>query len=405
MLTGQAIHVPVADQSPDSVASNISTKARVLVVDDDAAVRRAITRSLLKEGHEFATAEDGQDALTQLRHGSFDVVISDVSMPNMDGIELLRHISQIDEVLPVILLSGRPTVDSALAAVRHGAVSFLPKPFAVGELLDEVKRAAKFRKVATLQRMALRVVDDGDHPLRAQLALEVRFGRALEELYMVFQPIVSVLQGGAVGYEALVRTREPSVPHPGVLLEAAEQLSRIPVLGRKIRRLCAEAVDTLPDGATMFINLHTQELYDDDLYDETSPLSVHAERVVLEITERAQLERIDGLPDRLAKLRSMGYRIAVDDIGAGYAGLTSFALLEPDVVKLDMALIRDIDSAPLRQRLVRAMATLCEELGIEMIAEGVETAAERDMVISLGGDRFQGYLYARPGVGYPVPVM
>ena len=98
----------------------------------------------------------------------------------------------------------------------------------------------------------------------------------------------------------------------------------------------------------------------------------------------------------MAQLRALGYRIAVDDLGAGYAGLASFAHLEPEVVKVDMSLIRGLDRSPMKQKLLSSIVALCQELGIQMIAEGIETEAERDMLVNLGGDLCQGYLFARP---------
>ena len=123
--------------------------------------------------------------------------------------------------------------------------------------------------------------------------------------------------------------------------------------------------------------------------------------MVLEITERAALDRIHELQSRVTRLRALGYRIAIDDLGAGYAGLTSFAQLEPEVVKVDMSLMRGIDSSPMKQKLVRSIVALCTELGIQLVAEGIETPAERDALISLGGDLCQGYLFARPGPRLP----
>ena len=107
----------------------------------------------------------------------------------------------------------------------------------------------------------------------------------------------------------------------------------------------------------------------------------------------------------MTRLRALGYRIAIDDLGAGYAGLTSFAQLEPEVVKVDMSLVRGIDRSPVKQKLVRSIIALCTELGIQLVAEGIETPAERDALIALGGDLCQGYLFAKPGRGFPTPLM
>ena len=129
-----------------------------------------------------------------------------------------------------------------------------------------------------------------------------------------------------------------------------------------------------PPPGHLFVNLHPTDLEDAGLYEEAAPLSPFASQVVLEITERAALDTIPDLPARMARLRELGYRIAIDDLGAGYAGLTSFAQLEPEVVKVDMSLIRGIDDSPMKQKLVGSIVALCRELGIKIIAEGIETA-------------------------------
>jgi EAL domain-containing protein (putative c-di-GMP-specific phosphodiesterase class I) len=122
---------------------------------------------------------------------------------------------------------------------------------------------------------------------------------------------------------------------------------------------------------------------------------------VLEITERASIDSIQDLRQRVARLRETGYRIAIDDLGAGYAGLTSFALLEPEIVKIDMTLVRDVDRLEVKQRLIASITSLCTEMGILVVGEGVETQAERDTLIQLGCDLFQGYFIAKPGPAFP----
>ena len=104
---------------------------------------------------------------------------------------------------------------------------------------------------------------------------------------------------------------------------------------------------------------------------------------------------------RIGRLREMGFRIAVDDLGAGYAGLTSFAQLEPEVVKLDMSLVRNVHTQPTKQTLVRTMISMCKELGMKIVAEGIESPEERDVIVAAGCDLMQGYLFAKPGKPFP----
>ncbi len=155
-----------------------------------------------------------------------------------------------------------------------------------------------------------------------------------------------------------------------------------------------------PADVKLFVNLHASDLNDPELLDSCSHLSGIGHRVILEITERASLDGVKDVASRVKKLREQGFNIAIDDLGAGYAGLSSFAQLEPEVAKLDMSLVRGIDQQPKKQSIVRAMVQLCEELGILVVAEGVEATGERDRLVDLGCDLLQGYLFAKPERGF-----
>ena len=194
-------------------------------------------------------------------------------------------------------------------------------------------------------------------------------------------------------YEALVRSDTPGLAQPADLFAAAEQLGRVRELGRAIRALAARMAQQV---ARLFVNLHPLDLEDADLFRPDAPLSRFGPRVVLEITERAPLDGLVGLAERNAELRALGFRLALDDLGAGYSGLATFVNLKPDVVKLDMALTRHIDSEPRQRMLVETLVALCRELGIDVIAEGVETEAERDVLVTAGCDLLQGFLFGRP---------
>jgi EAL domain-containing protein (putative c-di-GMP-specific phosphodiesterase class I) len=146
--------------------------------------------------------------------------------------------------------------------------------------------------------------------------------------------------------------------------------------------------------------LHPESLADPDLLAENSPLHAHASRIIYEITERSDLHSLEGARDQVAKLRALGYRVAVDDLGAGYAGLTSIALLQPDIVKVDMALVRGVEKSPTQAALISSVIALCEKLGIQVIAEGVETNAEAACLIDLECDLLQGYYFAKPATPF-----
>src|SRR5258706_10533417 len=151
------------------------------------------------------------------------------------------------------------------------------------------------------------------------------FERALGTLWMAYQPIVWAPSQTLFGYEALLRTREPALPHPGLVLDTAERLGRQIELGRKVRASAAGSLADDHGEVVLFVNLRPMDLLDDALLSADAPLTTVAHRVILEITERTPLEKVPNVRERVAALRRLGFRIAIDDLGAGYAGLTSFA--------------------------------------------------------------------------------
>jgi EAL domain-containing protein (putative c-di-GMP-specific phosphodiesterase class I) len=374
---------------------------RVLVVDDEPAMLRALSRLLEEAGHRVITATNGHDAVKTLTTNEVDVVVSDVSMPGMNGIELLRAIRAHDPDVPVLLMTGAPSVQSAAQAVQYGAMRYLLKPVDATEVEEVVVQAARLHRLARMKRLAMALT--GHNPLPADRAgLEAAFDRALDKLVMVYQPILRASNHSVAAYEALMRSAEPSLPDPGALLAAAERLQRLPDLGRAVRARTAQNLNQIPDGTLLFVNLHPADLEDPELVDASSPLAQHASRVVLEVTERAALDGISNLPRRISSLRKMGFRLAVDDLGAGYAGLSTFAYLEPEFVKLDMSLVRGVHTSQTRQRIIRSVAALCHEMDMTVVVEGVETCQERDALLTLDCDLFQGFLFARPGPPFPI---
>ncbi len=252
-----------------------------------------------------------------------------------------------------------------------------------------------------MRRGALKLSGAQDTATGNRVELQARFERALQTMWMAFQPIVDTGEGRIFGYEALMRTEEPSLPHPDAVLGAAKRLNRLTSVGRSVRALSAEAFDRAPRDAVLFVNLHTRDLLDPTLYERSAPLTKIADRVVLEITERSRIDDVKDIQVRMSALRRLGFRIAIDDLGAGYAGLSSLAALEPEIVKLDMSLVRNVHLSDIRQRLIRLMTALCKGTGTRVVAEGVEVVEELESVRSAGCELLQGNFFARPGPAFP----
>ncbi|MBL8783800.1 MAG: EAL domain-containing protein [Deltaproteobacteria bacterium] len=384
----------------------MDSQGRVLIVDDEASVVRALTRALRHEGfaiEEAASAEAALEFIESLGTGTLDVVLSDIHMPGRSGVQLLEAMRRRDPDLPVILMTAVPAIDTAVKAVEHGALRYLTKPVELPALVEALTYAVRLRKMAGLKREAAALLGRESTDLDARNALDASLTRAFDAVWMAYQPIASLDRRCVYAYEALVRSREPSLSNPLALIDAATRLGRLNDLGRVVRRAVGTLALEHQGPELFFINLHPNDLLDPDLYRIDSPLGLCAPRVVLEVTERMSLEGIPDLKNRVSSLRRMGFRLAVDDLGAGYAGLSSLAWIEPEVLKLDMSLVRDIHTEATKQRLAGSMLKLARDMGILAVAEGVETAAERDMLASLGADLIQGYLVARPSPTLDTP--
>ncbi|HEY0714483.1 MAG TPA: EAL domain-containing protein [Polyangia bacterium] len=378
--------------------------SRVLVVDDDELVVQSYARTLARLGYAVNTASNGHQAIERFRAEACDVVLSDLAMPDMDGLSFLRELRRFDLDVPVVIVTGAPSMETAIKALEFGAFRYLTKPAATELLVETLDRAVRFHALARLRRQALDLVEVSGHALGDRASLEARFESAVSSAWIAFQPIVSWRNRRVFGYEALLRTQEPTLLRPDHFIDAAARLGRLNDLGRMARARTANAAADLPTDVRLFVNVHASDLNDDDLILATSPLSRLAPRVTLELTERTSLHSTGAdLRSRLEALRAIGFRLAVDDLGAGYAGLSSLAIVSPEVVKIDMSLVRDVQTSPSKQEVIRSMTRLASDLRMEMIVEGVETADERDALVALGCDLMQGYLFARPGRGFPEP--
>ncbi|MGC4089121.1 MAG: EAL domain-containing response regulator [Polyangiaceae bacterium] len=388
-------------ESPKPPARVERELSSVLLVDDDVAVLRAMGRSLRSKGYNVVTAHDGEDAVRQIAEHAFDVILSDISMPGIDGIQLLRQVREHDLNVPVILITGEPAVRTAVQALEYGAFHYLTKPVGPDALEAVLEKAVRVHRMARIKQQAAELLGNANALGADRAGIEASFDRALQQLWVAYQPIVDPRTQSVFGYEALLRTSEPSLPHPGAVLDAATRLGRLEELGRIIRNRAAGPMLAAPDAGRLFVNLHVTDLLDPLLSSPNSPLAAISTRVVLEITERSSLDEVRDVRARVAALEEMGYSIAVDDLGAGYAGLTSFTLLEPEIVKLDMSLIRDAHQNSTKQKVVRSMTALAKDMGMIVVAEGVESPAERDVLVELGCDYLQGFLFARPGPAFP----
>jgi DNA-binding NtrC family response regulator len=167
-----------------------SPKGRILVADDEPLTLRVYARMLHHAGYAVETAESGTQALQAFEAGPFDVIVSDLAMPDLDGLSTLRAIHERDEDMPVLLMTSGPTLESAIRAVEYRAVRYLTKPLGSEELLDAVEIAMTHRRQADAKRQAEALAAERARAQVEQQELHAALDRTLEGLWVAMQPIV-----------------------------------------------------------------------------------------------------------------------------------------------------------------------------------------------------------------------
>ncbi|UQN09655.1 EAL domain-containing protein [Deinococcus sp. QL22] len=229
------------------------------------------------------------------------------------------------------------------------------------------------------------------------------FHEASEKLLFHFQPIVQLGTGQVYGYEALVRAQwNGHFFGAGALLDAAAahgQARAFDALAR--RNAIVQGYPQLGPDQLLFINFAPGVIYNPEVCLQTTyaacrEVGADLSRLLFEVTESEAFPDLGLLKRILERYRAEGAQVALDDLGAGHTSLTYLAELKPDIVKLDRALISGVHDSDPRVPLVSALVHYAHELGIRVVAEGIETAQELQLVMELGTDLAQGYYLGRP---------
>lgn len=216
---------------------------------------------------------------------------------------------------------------------------------------------------------------------------------------MAFQPIVDARARTVFAYEALVRGAAGE-PAEAILSQvnpdnryAYDQTCRCTAvaLAARLQMPCFVSINFLPNAVYQAATCIRATL------EAARQHGFPTSRLIFEVTENEELVDKEHLKDIIREYRRQGFKTAIDDFGAGYSGLNLLAEFQPDIIKLDMALVRGIDADPVRQAIVRGILGVCAALRIEVIAEGVQTHEEFALLDGMGIRLFQGYLFARPG--------
>jgi EAL domain-containing protein (putative c-di-GMP-specific phosphodiesterase class I)/serine phosphatase RsbU (regulator of sigma subunit) len=223
-----------------------------------------------------------------------------------------------------------------------------------------------------------------------------------KNLYSVFQPVVSLETGDVYGYEALSRI-DPDVFHGSIteLFSLAEHKGRLWELEKLCRKTAIRTARALGLNHRLFLNINPDSIYEHDFQEkftqhQLEKYGVDPAEIVLEITEQWSGNNPESLKTVAAHYRQQAYQIAVDDVGAAYSGLQRVCALDPDFMKIDMSIIRGIEKDQVKQAMVKSLVSFCSSAGTGLIAEGIETERELDMLLTLGVQYGQGFYLAEP---------
>lgn len=220
---------------------------------------------------------------------------------------------------------------------------------------------------------------------------------------MAYQPIVDVEAGRVFAYEALVRGPEGQGAFS--VLSAVDETNRY-AFDQACRVTAIETgarLDLPQTGALLSINFLPNAVYEPRACIRATlaaaeRTSFPTDRLMFEIVESEEVTDHVHLASIIAAYKAMGFKTALDDFGAGFSNLNLLARFQPDIIKLDMGLIRDIDRDRVRRAIVSSIVSVCRDLDIQVICEGIETEAELDVLKDKGVTLFQGYLFAKPGL-------
>lgn len=390
------------------LAGNHLAGATVLVIDDDLVNVKLLDCVLRRAGvgtvHGLTDPFRAVSACLELQP---DLVMLDLHMPGFDGLDVLEQLRKAlpaDEFLPVIVLTGDVSSEARDEALAAGAKDFVTKPFDHTEVVLRVENLIQTRilydRVRRHNAELRNELDERTEHEREERAEQAARRRRVEGalagdvLRMVFQPITDLASNSVVGVEALARFAcAPRRPPSEWFAEAAKV-----GLGTELELAAVQAalaaVDRFSSATFVSVNISPSIA----LAPELGELVARgpAARIVLELTEHHRIDSYDSVLGAIQGLRRHGVRVAVDDAGAGYAGLHHILRLRPEILKLDMALTRGIDTDPARRALATALVHFAAEIDSMIVAEGVETTEELDTLTSLGVQWAQGYLLGRP---------
>ena len=377
-------------------------RVRVILADDEPIMRLAVKELLRTE--DFAVVGEAADvngAVELADRLRPNVAILDAHMPGGGAIEALRRIRRLAPEVRCLVLSAFVDRESILETIQEGALGYLVKGSAPSQIVEAVRDAAVGTgalsgaiTAQTVRRLGGRLASEGAFEVdRRERGERVR--RVIDDhrMSIAFQPIVDLGDRTIAGYEALARFPDEGLDPVAWFAEAAT-LGLGDDLEVEAVRQAAEQAHELGSDQSLGVNASPEVILHRDL-SQALP-EVIMPRTVVEISEHAAIEDYTEVRDRIAALRALGARVAVDNAGAGEASLRHILSINPESIKLDISLTRDIERDPRRRAVARALISFAADIGASVVAEGIETQEQLDALRELGVGYGQGFLLGRP---------
>lgn len=385
--------------------TTISEPIRVLLADDEPQLRAVISDLIVgEEDMELVgAASDAEEAAHLAGELQPDVALLDVKMPGGGGPHAAQEIRRLSPSTRIIALSAYNDRGAVLQMLRAGASGYLLKDGTIDSIIASIRGtsdSASFLSAeiasSVIEELVGRVDQEAKQTEQQQEA-ETRVRQALESpeaLTMHFQPIMELSTRRVIGMEALSRFNIEPRRTPDKWFIEAEQVG----LGDELELVALEAafawLASLATPIFMSVNISPRAARSEAF--AAAMELVRPDRVVIEMTEHAPISDYEAITESLRRLRDRGVRLAIDDAGAGFASLQHILNMDPDIIKLDVSLTRGIENTPAKRALAAALSTFATEIGCLMVAEGIETDTEMEILLELGIEYGQGYLLGRP---------
>lgn len=374
----------------------------ILVLDDDPTVRE-VTAAMLEElgVGMVSTAADGHEGLRLLDADALplSILICDLTMPGMDGIEFLRHVAARRYRGDVVLFSGVPAcvlkaAERLAAAHDLDVLGVMQKPVALQQLAEVLSRGRRHSER-----------HDARHDLPALSGPELRSGIQNGCIELYYQPKVNLRAERVVGVECLARWRHPvrGMLPPAAFIEAIEQHDLIDAFSLEVFRLAVaqqrvwqDQGHSLKTSVNLSMNNLLQVNLPKTLLALTEAAGVSPRGVVLELTESRLVSDLKLSLEILIRLRLLGFGLSIDDFGTGFASMDVLKQMPFSELKIDRAFVNGAATDPAALAILKSSASLGATLGMNVVAEGVETQSDWDVVAAVGCDEVQGYFLSRP---------